>query len=80
MKTQREPVELGIKIQVDVIAMQKLWCCTEMARGEVSALGLVEEIRAEVNGKIIALRVTDFFLVKQTCNLAETELDASAVA
>ena len=76
----RDPLQLGIKIQVDVVAMQKLWLWTDLADGEVSALGLVEEIRDETSGLISILRVTDFFLIKQQCNGVETEMDPAAVS
>jgi len=79
LKKPRDPVELGIKIQVEATAMQKLWLWTDIAQGEVSALGLVEEIRDET-GSISALRVTDFFLVKQVCSSAETNMDPTALA
>ncbi len=73
---QRKPVQLGIKIQVDAIAMQKLWTWVHMAKGEVSALGTVEVI--ETSDTI--LRITDFYLLKQICSDVETELDQSALA
>ena len=79
-KSQRDPVQLGIKIQVDAVAYQKLLCWTDVAKGEVSCLGLVEEIRDADTGMITALLVTDFFLTKQTCSLDETTMDAQAVA
>ena len=44
-KRERNPVKLGITIEVDVIVAQKIWMWTELARGEVSALGMVEELR-----------------------------------
>ena len=76
----RDPVQLGIKIQIDTVAMQKLWAWTDLARGEVSCLGLIEEIRDESTGLITALRVTDFFLVKQVCSADETTMDQAAIA
>jgi hypothetical protein len=77
---QRDPVQLGIRIQVDAVAMQKLWTWTDVARGEVSALGLVEEIRDTDSGAITALLVTDMYLVKQQCSMDETTMDPQAVA
>ncbi len=74
---QREPVQLGIKIQVDAIAMQKLWTWVAMAKGEVSAIGTVNVIEED---EVTILRVTDFHLLKQTCTESETELDPSALA
>jgi len=79
-KKPRDPAELGIKIQVEAAAMQKLWLWTDIAQGEVSALGLVEEIRDEGAGAISALLVTDFFLMKQVCSSAETDMDPTALA
>ena len=79
-KPARDPVQLGIKIQVDAVAYQKLLCWTDVAKGEVSALGLVEEIRDTDSGAITALLVTDFFLTKQHCSLDETTMDSAAVA
>lgn len=79
-KKPRDPVELAIKIQVDAVAMQKLWAWTDMAHGEVSCLGLVEEIRDADIGMITTLLVTDFFLVKQQCSMDETTMDAASVA
>jgi len=79
-KKPRDPVELGIKIQVEAAAMQKLRLWTDIAQGEVSALGLVEEIHDEGTGAISALRVMDFFLVKQICSSAETNMDPTALA
>lgn len=76
----REPVQLGIKIQVDAPAWQKLCCWVELAQGEVSALGLVDEIRDADTGLIRALRVTDFRLVKQQCSPDETTMDPAAIA
>lgn len=79
-KRKRNPAHLGIKIEVDAAVMSKLWLWTDMARGEVSALGSVNEIRDEQTGMITALRVTDVHLVKQVSTDAQTELDPKAVA
>jgi hypothetical protein len=77
---KRDPVQAGIRIQIDATAMQKLWLWTEMAKGEVSALGLVDEIRDAVSGTVSSLLVTDFFLVKQACSSDETTMDPQSVA
>ena len=77
---QRDPVQLGIRIQIDAVAMQKMWMWTDVARGEVAALGLVEEIRDADSGAITTLLVTDLFLVKQQCSMDETTMDPQAVA
>jgi hypothetical protein len=77
---QRDPVQLGIRIQIDAIAMQKLWTWTDVARTEVSALGLVEEIRDADTGAVTSLLITDMFLVKQQCSIDATTMDPQAVA
>ena len=79
-KHERNPARLGINIEVDAVSMQKLWRWTEMAGGEVSALGMVEEIRDQQTGITSGLRVTDVFLVKQVCSDSDTELDPKSVA
>jgi hypothetical protein len=56
--------------------MQKPWTWIDLANGEVSAIGTVDVIEDEVT----ILRVTDFFLLKQTCSDVETELDQTALA
>lgn len=52
---------------------QRLRAWTEIAAGEFSALGMVEE----TDGGFV---VTKIFLPKQTCGAADTELDQAAVA
>ncbi|MCB9368892.1 MAG: hypothetical protein H6507_07300 [Calditrichaeota bacterium] len=79
-KTQRQPVDAGIKIQVEATAIQKLWLWTDMAKGEVSCLGLVDEVVNADTKRITALVVTDFFLVKQNCSYDETDMDIADVA
>ena len=79
-KTQRQPVDAGIKIQVEATAIQKLWLWTDMAKGEVSCLGLVDEVVNADTKRITALVVTDFFLVKQNCSYDETNMDIADVA
>ncbi|MCB9367508.1 MAG: hypothetical protein H6507_00130 [Calditrichaeota bacterium] len=79
-RTQRQPVDAGIKIQVEATAMQKLWLWTDMAKGEVSCLGLVDEVVDADSKRITALVVTDFFLVKQNCSYDETDMDIADVA
>jgi hypothetical protein len=66
-RTPRQPVDAGVKIQVEAEAMQKLWLWTDFAKGEVSCLGLVDEVVSTETGRTTALVVTDFFLVKQQC-------------
>ena len=79
-KPVREPAQIGIRIQVDATAYQKLLCWVDVARHEVSALGLVSEVRDTDTGLITGLIVTDFFLVKQTCSMDETTMDEASVA
>jgi hypothetical protein len=63
-RTPRQPVDAGMKIQVEATAMQKLWLWTDIAKGEVSCLGFVDEVVSTTPAHT-ALVVTDFFLVKQ---------------
>ncbi len=79
-RTQRQPIDAGVKIQVEAEAMQKLWLWTDFAKGEVSCLGLVDEVVSTDTGRTTALVVTDFFLVKQQCTYEETEMDLQSVA
>ncbi|MCL4306528.1 hypothetical protein KJZ99_11485 [bacterium] len=79
-RTPQPPVDTGIKIQVEATAMQKLWLWTDFAKGEVSCLGLVDEVISTETGRTTALVVTDFYLVKQNCSYEETDMDATDVA
>lgn len=79
-RTPRQPVDAGVKIQVEATAMQKLWLWTDFAKGEVSSLGTVDEIADANTGRTTALIVTDFFLVKQECTSDETDMDIADVA
>ncbi|MBK8129531.1 MAG: hypothetical protein IPK53_11740 [bacterium] len=79
-RTPRQPVNAGVKIQVEATAMQKLWLWTDFAKGEVSCLGLVDEVVSSETGRTTALIVTDFFLVKQQCTYEETDMDVADVA
>jgi hypothetical protein len=79
-KPSREPVQLGVKLQVEATAYQKFMYWVDMARAEVSALGLVDEIRDADTGMITALRVTDFHLTSQVCTMDETTMEPVAVA
>jgi len=69
-----------VKIQVEAEAMQKLWLWTDFAKGEVSALGIVDEVVSTDTGRTTTLIVTDFFLVKQQCTYEETDMDVADVA
>lgn len=79
-RTPRQPIDAGIKVQVDANAMQKLWLWTDFARGEVSCLGLVDEVVSTDTGRTTSLVVTDFYLVKQQCSYEETDMDTGDVA
>lgn len=76
----RQPVNAGVKIQVEAEAMQKLWLWTDFAKGEVSCLGIVEEIADANTGRTTALIVSDFHLVKQECTSEETDMDVADIA
>lgn len=77
---RREPVQLGIRVQIDAVAMAKFWNWVDIAKGEVSCLGIVDEIKDADSGTVSALLVTDLFLTKQTCSADETTMDALAVS
>jgi len=61
------------RVWMDPAAHEKLWAWTRMAKGEVSMLGLVEEIEGQPC-------ISDLFLVKQTCTPASTDMDQGDVA
>ncbi len=67
-----------VKVTLDVRAFQKLRTWVEMARGEVSGLGLVREVR-ELNGTFAHFWVEDLFLIQQQSGATETALDDEAV-
>jgi len=77
---RREPATLDVRIEIDLRALTKFWVWVDLAQGEVSALGLVDEVFDEKTGRLYALRVTDFFLVKQYCSSAETTMEPMAIA
>jgi hypothetical protein len=79
-KQRRDPVQLGIRVQVDAMAMAKFWNWVDIAKGEVSCLGTVDEIRDAESGAVSTLLVTDLFLVKQRCSDDETTMDAAAIS
>jgi hypothetical protein len=70
---RHDPERLDIKIQIDSTAWAKILLWTDMAKGEFSALGLVEELDN-------TLMVTEVFLLEQQCDCAGTEIDQAAVA
>ena len=61
------------RVWMDPAAHEKLWAWTRMAKGEVSMLGLVDEVEGQPC-------IADLFLVKQTCTPASTDMDQDAVA
>jgi len=65
--------QLDLKIQVDALAWTKFMTWVELAKGEVSAFGIVEQ-------RFNRLIVTDFVLLTQVCSSTETELDPKAIA
>jgi hypothetical protein len=69
MKITAEQVRLFLLPEVE----ERIRHYTALARGEVSGLGLVEEI----DGGFL---VTELYLPKQSCTLAGTDLDQGAVA
>ena len=79
-KQRRDPTQLAVRIQVDAVAMAKFWNWVDLAKGEVSCLGIVEEIKDADSGTVSALLVTDLFLVKQRCSADDTTMDTQAVA
>jgi len=61
------------QVWIDLVAHEKLWAWTRMAKGEVSMLGLVEDADS---GPVI----TDLFLMRQTCTSSTTDMDQGDVA
>lgn len=79
-QNQRNPARLDIHVEIDLHAMAKFWLWVDLAQGEVSALGVVDEIFDERTGNLYALRITDFHLVKQSCTSVETTMDSVAIS
>jgi len=65
--------QLDIKIQVDALAWTKFMTWVELAKGEVSAFGIVEQ-------RFNRLIVTDFVLLDQVCTSTETDIDPKALS
>lgn len=61
------------QVFIDLVAQEKLWAWTRMAKGEVSMLGLVEDTPE-------GPAITDLFLMRQTCTAASTDMDRADVA
>ena len=75
--TKAEAAIPKILLATEVNEMLLHW--VDLADGEVSGLGLVEE-QTDDGGLITALKITKVFLPKQTCTGANTELDQDSVA
>jgi len=70
----------SIKVILDAReAREKILHYVSLAKGEVSGLGLVDEIRDD-KGKLTGFFVSDVFLVKQVSSAVTTELDEKAVS
>lgn len=69
---------MNIEVKIAYDAYRKLRIWTDFARGEVSGLGTVEEIR-DNGGKLTAYLITDIDLIKQKSTTVETALDEQAV-
>jgi hypothetical protein len=67
-----------VNILINVTAYRKMKAWIDMARGEVSGLGSVSEVR-DRNGELMSFIVDDIYLLKQQCGSADTLLDDEAV-
>lgn len=68
----------NIEVRISFLAYRKLRIWTELAKGEVSGLGIVEEVR-DTHGTLRAYLITDLDLIKQTSTSVDTVLDENAV-
>jgi len=59
----------GLRVCIDAEALERIWRWTELARGEFSCLGLVDD----------DLVIRDVQLFDQVCTQASTELDQQAL-
>jgi len=66
------------KIYLSIEAYQKMRLWVEMARGEISWLGSVSELKDQ-DGVFEAFLIEDIHLLKQTCSSANTVLDDQSV-
>jgi proteasome lid subunit RPN8/RPN11 len=66
------------KIYLSIEAYQKMRLWVEMAKGEISWLGSVSEIRDQDN-RFEAFLIEDIHLLKQTCSSVNTALDDQSV-
>jgi len=69
----------SLKVIICAKARERISHYVALAKGEVSGLGLVDEIRDE-KGKLIGFFVSDVYLVKQVSSAVTTELDEKAVS
>jgi hypothetical protein len=67
-----------VNILISVTAYMKMKAWIDMARGEVSGLGSVSEVR-DRNGELTSFIIDDIYLLKQQCGSADTLLDNEAV-
>ena len=68
-----------LKVYIDARAKEKLGHYVALAKGEVSGLGLVTEMRDD-KGNLVGFMVDDLCLLRQVSGSASTELDDAAVA
>jgi hypothetical protein len=68
----------NIEVLIAYKAYRKLRIWTDLAKGEVSGLGTVEEVR-DKSGTLTSYLITDLDLIKQTSTSVETALDENAV-
>jgi proteasome lid subunit RPN8/RPN11 len=61
------------RLYIDARAYEKLFHWVNLAKGEISCLGLVEDNCKEFN-------ILDVFLIKQTCTSASTDMDQEDIA
>ncbi len=66
------------KIYLSIEAYQKMRLWVEMAKGEISWLGSVSELKDQ-DGLFEAFLIEDIHLLKQTCSSANTVLDDQSV-
>ena len=67
-----------IRVLYSLKAYRKMRQWVEMAKGEVSGLGLVSE-ESTPTGQLLQYIVTDIFLIKQQCSGTDTLLDSGAI-
>jgi proteasome lid subunit RPN8/RPN11 len=70
---------MNIKVLLTIQAYQKMRHWVNLAKGEVSGLGTVSEVKNQ-QGKLIHYIIDDIYLLKQESSSADTVLDDSAIA